>query len=256
MIRRMNKKGQIAIFVILAFILIVVIAIIFLLRSPPEIETVDENNPQAYIESCTRKVVEEAIDILSVHGGDIEPKGNMMYNGTDIVYLCYNSNFYEKCINQRPLLVEHIEKEITDFIRPTLVGCFRTLKLNLDRRYDVDMDEEMEIRTKLQSKHVSVEIDRHLEMTRGDQKSEFDFFKMNLIHPIYDLAKISMEIVNQETEFCKFDELGYMVLHQEYDVIKAITGDDDTVYTVEERASGQKFTFAVRGCVMPPGYGI
>ena len=76
-----SKRSQITIFIILGLIVIVLIALLFLLIKPPEIKVIDENNPQAFIESCTRESVEQALDILSKQGGDIEPKGYISYNG-------------------------------------------------------------------------------------------------------------------------------------------------------------------------------
>ena len=100
-----SKKGQVTIFIILGLILVVSFIIIFLLINPPEIKVVDEDNPQAFIESCTRGAVEEAIDLLSKRGGDISPKGYISFKGEEITYLCYYNNFYEPFINQRPLLI-------------------------------------------------------------------------------------------------------------------------------------------------------
>ena len=100
-----SKRSQVTIFIILGLIVVVSFIIIFLFFNPPEIRMVDENNPQAFIESCTRETVEEAINLLSKRGGDINPVGSVVYDGENIAYLCYNEEFYESCINQRPLYV-------------------------------------------------------------------------------------------------------------------------------------------------------
>ena len=248
-----SKKGQITIFVILGLILVVSFMIIFLLIKPPEIRVVDEDNPQAFIESCTRGAVEEAIDILSKKGGDISPKGYINFKGEEITYLCYINNFYDPCINQRPLLIEHIEKEITDYVTPIVAECFIDLETKLRNRYDIETS-RLEIKTRLQSKNVAVVIDKDLKISRKGDVRDFNEFRMNLVHPIYNLAKISMEIVNQEIRFCNFDELGFMILHPEYDITKFITGESDIIYTIKEVSTDQTFTFAVKSCTLPAGY--
>ena len=91
-------------------------------------------------------------------------------------------------------------------------------------------------------------------MTRNQESREFDNFKMIMAHPIYDLAEITMEIANQESRYCNFDELGYMILHPKYDITKFITGEADIIYTVTEISTGEKLTFAVTSCELPPGY--
>lgn len=123
-----SKHAQITIFIIVAILIIVVLIILFLVFQSPTIRNLDENNPQSFVESCTRESVELAIERLSKQGGDINPRGYIDYQDEKVKYLCYNANFYEQCINQRPLLIEHIENEITNFIRPQIEECFFTLK--------------------------------------------------------------------------------------------------------------------------------
>lgn len=249
----MNHRGQIAIFIILALIIIIGVIIIFLLFNPPEVKVLDEKNPQAYIESCVRETVEDAINITSMQGGDITPKGYVRFNSEEITYLCFNYNNYYQCINQRPLLIEHIENEITDYIRPKIMNCFGDLQKGLEKRYDIETS-EMDVETQLHSRNVIVKINKKFEMSRGDEVREFNDFSMHMVHPIYDLAKIAMEIVNQESRFCNFDELGYMILYPKYDITKFLTGDTDIIYKIKERSTNREFTFAVRSCVLPAGF--
>ncbi len=251
--RNVNNKAQITIFIILGLIIVVGFFIVFLLMKPPEVKVVDEKNPQAFIESCTREGVEEAIELLSKRGGDVSPKGFVAYEGEEITYLCYNANFYDPCINQRPLLVEHIEEEITKHITPIVAGCFNDLETKLGNRYDVEVF-GLAVRTRLQSKNVVVEIDKEFKMARKGESRDFTEFRMHMASPIYDLAKIAMEIVNQEISFCNFDELGFMILNPKYDIIKFTTGEADVIYVLTDLQTDQKFTFAVRSCKLPEGY--
>jgi len=248
----MNNKAQIAIFIILALIIVVLIILFFLLRMPPKVELIDENNPQAYIESCVREAVEESIEILSPQGGDIEPKGYVLYDNIERVYLCYNDNFYERCVNQRPLFIEYLENEITTDITPALNACFRSLEKELKKRYDVSSG-EMEITTELYHNQLIIKIKKDLDMVRDDEKRSFKKFEMHMIHPIYNFAEISMEIVNQETRYCNFDLLGYMILYPRYDIKRIITGESNIIYNLKDRRTNEEFTFAVRNCILPPG---
>ena len=108
--------------------------------------------------------------------------------------------------------------------------------------------------TKLNSKSVSVEIQKNFKISKGDYVQNYDRFGMVLIHPIYDFSKIAMEIVNQESRFCNFDELGFMIIYPEYDITKFETGDSDVIYNLREIASDESFTFAVKSCKLPQGY--
>jgi len=248
-----NKSSQITIFVIVAVLLVVLIVIIFFSKISLKKEVIDENNPQPYIESCVREATEDAIKILSEHGGDINPKGFVKYNGTDIVYLCYTNNYYQYCTNQRPLLVEHIEKEISNYITPIVKECFINLENNLKKRYDVET-EDMKLTTKLYPNQVVVEINKKFRIYRENKKREFEYFKMNIVSPIYNFAEIATEVSNQEAKYCNFDHLGFMILYPRFDIESTITGESDRIYVITERSTNQKFHFAIRSCPLPPGY--
>ena len=53
-------------------------------------------------------------------------------------------------------------------------------------------------------------------MSRGDTVREFNVFNANVIHPLYDLAEVAMEIANQESKYCNFDNLGFMVFYPDF----------------------------------------
>ncbi len=250
----LSRRGQVTIFIIIALIIVVAIALIFVIFRKPAISVSPSENPESYIEKCTKEAAEEAIDILSGQGGDISPEGSVMYNGKKITYLCYNANFYLPCINQRPMLIEHIENEITDYIKPKVQECFSGLRSELEKKgYQVKLG-SMNLTTKLQAKKVTITIDRKTEMTKNEETKKFDRFTAQASSPIYDLGKIAMEISNQEAHYCNFDILGFMIIYPEYNAEKFRTGNSDTIYTLKEIASGKEFKFAVRSCAMPAGF--
>ncbi len=247
-----QNKAQVTIFIIIALIIVVAIALIFVVWRKPTLPVSPETNPENYIEKCIKESTEEAISILSEQGGDIKPEGSVMYKSKNITYLCYNANFYKPCINQRPLFIEHIEEQITNYIEPKMQECFSSLRTELEKRgYAVEL-EEMNITTELQTKKVVVTIDRKLEMTKGETR-RFEQFKAQVSWPLYDLAKITMEIANQEARYCNFDALGFMIIYPKYDIEKFRTGDSDTIYTLKDTPTGKEFIFAIRSCAMPAG---
>jgi hypothetical protein len=251
--KKWNKKGQITIFIILALIIVVIILLIFMLRRPAQIEVISEENPYSYIESCAKDAVKNAIDILSVQGGDINPKGSVMHQGKNITYLCYNSNFYDSCINQRPLLTEHIKEEIDNYLIPAVSNCFDKLKFELEKKNKVEL-REMSLNTELKTNEVIIEIKRELSIIEEDKSQKYETFKIVFNNQIYDLAKIAMEIANQESKFCNFDILGFMITYPKYNLTKFRTGDSDTIYTIKDRKTNQEFKFAIRSCVLPAGF--
>lgn len=249
----MNSRGQITIFIIIALILVVLIAMIFITIKPPEAKINVEKAPHSTIETCTKKAVEEALIKIQENGGDVNTGFSVMYKDINRSYLCYTSEFYKSCINQKPKLIEHIQDEITNYITPKISTCFDSLSTELDKRYKVEMG-DMSVNTILSPREVLVNVDRKFKMTNGEDNREFDNYKVALVHPIYDLAKVAVEITNQEAQYCTFNTNGFMTIYPEYDITRFKTGNSDTMYIVKDRKTGEDFNFAIRSCVMPAGY--
>ncbi len=246
-----SKRSQLAIFIIVALLIVVVALIIFLLWRRPTSGTITQD-PQSYIETCIQENAEQAINILSEQGGDINPELNINYMGGNYTYLCYNQGNYHSCINQRPMLIEHLQQEITDYVEPKVNQCFQNLKTELeDRGYEISMAGAT-INTELQTKRAIVSVKRKFVMTRGRETKEFENFQAKIATPLYELAEISMEIVNQEAEFCNFENLGFMIIYPEYDIRK-INYEGNLIYTVTDLQTSHSFKFAVRTCVLPAG---
>lgn len=248
-----NKLGQVTIFIIIALILVVLLAIIFISVKTYQPGINVEKAPHSTIELCAKKAVEEAIKIISQNGGDTHTSFSVMYNNINRSYLCYTSQYYKPCVNQRPKLIEHIQDEITTYITPKISDCFISLKTELDKRYQTIEMGEMTITTTISPREVLVNIDRKFKMSNGENTKEFDNYKMALVHPIYDLAKVAAEITNQEAQYCNFDTAGFMTIYPDYDITKFKTGNSDTMYDVKDRRTGEGFNFTIRSCVMPPG---
>ncbi len=238
----------------MGLMIVVVFLIVFFLKLPPKIDMIDENNPQASIETCTREAVEDAISILQIHGGDIVPKGSVLYKGEERVFICFTDEYYRQCIMQRPLFVEHIEKEITSYIYPKIQMCFEELKLKLQNRYNIEDSKSLNVTTKLFPKHIGIMIEKDFKMSRDEYVRSFYDFRVNLVHPMYNFADLTTEIANQEAKYCHFDELGFMILYPQYDVFRTQLGDPIKIYILKERVTNEEFTFAIKSCPLPPGY--
>lgn len=251
--KRQNTRAQVTIFIIIALIIVVSVALIFVLFRKPTLEISPEYDPQAYVEKCTKDAVDEALTILMPQGSYISPSNYKLHKNEKIGYLCYNKNYYYTCINQEPMLIEHIEKEITEYIQPKVKNCFNSLKQELENRgYSIEAG-EMNVSTELKTRRVVVEIDKQFDIIKGETR-KFSKFRIQLIHPIYDLAEIALEIVNQEAEYCTFAYLGFMIFYPQYDIDKFVTSDDIKIYTITERASQKTFKFAIRSCALPPAF--
>lgn len=118
-----QKKGQITIFVIIAILLISGIILFFVFRTqitPQKGESV-ETNINLFLSSCLNDNIQERIKLLAIQGGYAEPTGkDFMFNdegvSKKIPYLCYAQESGSLCINQEPMLMEHLKNEMKDYL--------------------------------------------------------------------------------------------------------------------------------------------
>ncbi len=254
-----RKKGQITIFIIIALFIVFAIVLFFILKGREGVEVFGPSfpEPQEYIEKCTKDATIQVIEIILPQAGYIQPTNYLLYENNRVAYLCYNKNFYQACVNQEPLYIQHLEEEIKSYIEPRIKDCFYALKQEYqDRNYDVD-DGPLNLDVELNPKQVKINIEKIFEIRRGEESKRYDRFRAKVSSPIYDLACLSQEIVSQEAKFCNFEYLGYILLYPEFDVDKKAIGSGLTsskIYVIKDRYTGKALYIAVRSCAIPPGF--
>jgi hypothetical protein len=256
------KRGQVTLFVIVALVLIAAVVIFFLLRaeSGPSIDIKAEEDPNKFFASCVEEDLRNKVEIISSKGGYLENPLSLEFQFADekeasnLSYLCYTSNYYLSCVNQEPLLIQHLKEEIKKGISESVDSCFDDLTKALDKKgYVVDASfRGFEIL--LNKGKIIIETNSKITLTRSGETSSLGNLKVSYSSKFYDLAILAQEITSQEARFCNFEHLGYMLLYPEFDIDKFRTGNSDTIYTLGHRGSGEEFRFAVRSCVIPPGF--
>ncbi|MBI2631932.1 hypothetical protein HYW75_02935 [Candidatus Pacearchaeota archaeon] len=253
MLKIKNKKAQVAIFFIIAIVIVAFIAIIFVFSKKAIVPSVEIANPQERIESCAREATNEAADLIIKHGGFVEPRNFKEYNKNKVEYLCENTGNYKPCINQHPLLLEEIKNEILDFALPRIDQCFSIIKEEYEKRqYNVIM-EPMKINISLATDRIYLFISRDLTLSKQEKTKRFKDFKIEINNPLFDLTKVATEIGNQEAKFCYFEYVGYMILYPRFGIKKVALSDSTKVYTIKDKHSNKEMNIAVRGCAIPPG---
>ena len=252
----MNKRGQITIFIIVAMLLVVMIALFFIFRNSggPIIKgEKPEKRAESYLESCIEDKTKDVVEILYRSGGYMENTLVRPYDGKNISYLCYNANYYYPCVNQEPMFLSHLKDEIRDAIAWDVRNCFDEFAADLgDSGYTVDANYNG-FDLKLAPKKIVVEIDGEFTLTKSGETSKQEDFTIFVPTRIYDLALIVQEIVSQEAEYCNFDILGYMLLHTKIKVEKKMLGDQSKIYSVKDKNTEEEFWFAIRSCALPGG---
>lgn len=254
----LKKRSQVTIFIIAALVILGLVAAYFLfgrgIITDIDVGSKPEENPKAFLNSYLEPHVEETLEVVSSQGGYINNKLHREIDGVKISYLCYNQNFYLACINQEPMLIEHLKEDIKNNIQPDVVAAFNELKNVLEEKgFEVEM-QNLRFEVDLQPKKVILDIDRNFVVSKSGETSRYENFEIVMASRFYDLAVVVQEIVSQEARFCNFEQQGFMLFYPDFDIDKFRTGDSTTIYTVEHRKTHEQFKFAVRGCVIPPGF--
>ena len=251
-----GKRGQVAIWVILALALVVSMVVFFTIESGKPIISIGadkEFTPDSYIEKCVRNSVNEFVDAMILHGGFIDDKNVKMYGGINVSYLCLTNGYYEPCINQHPMLLNEMEEEIKINIEPDVEDCFSDLQLELeDKNWDVSIG-QMEIDVSIVKKKIVLDVQRRVTISKDDTSQTFENFESEVSSPLYDLANTAIEISNEEAKYCYFEYLGYNMINSDIDIRKDSMSDSTKIYTLKDKKSGKEMNIAIRSCAIPPG---
>jgi hypothetical protein len=254
----MKKKGQISIFIIGGIIVVIAVLLFFFFRAKPEVGLPREKSSEAFLDVCLEETIRESVNIILLRGGSFEDNlyKRFKFDGEEfrnISYLCYTQNFYVPCVSQEPMLINHLKSEIKNYISSDVKDCFDEMVFSFEKDgYYVDA-EYNGFEVDFISNRVIVDIDGEIVMRKEDEILERGGFIVMAPSKVRDLAIVVNEIISQEAEYCYFDYMGYSLLYPEFDIDIHINGDTK-IYSVGWRDGNEIFRFAVRGCVIPPGF--
>src|SRR3989344_4289178 len=105
-----SVKAQITIFIIIAVLLVAIVVIFLLFNAKiiPNIFGKSFYNPKSFFRSCFEDKVKEGTELIMAQGGYVSPEFNRDVDGKEIAYLCYMGDYYDNCIVQEPMLIQHL----------------------------------------------------------------------------------------------------------------------------------------------------
>ena len=250
----MGNRGQVTIFIIIAIIIVAIGLLIYSFY--PKLTTTfsnEEKNPPAYIQACIEEKIQDTVEKVSIQGGVINPVNSLLYNDTQVEYLCYTEEYYVPCVVQQPMLKTHIEKEIKDEINSDVESCFSSMKGSYEKKgYTVQLTSG-EKKVELYPERIVSTFDYSLTLTKGSDTQKYDSFIVVLNNNLYELVSIANNIIEWETLFGDAETTTYMTYYHDLKVEKNLRGNKGKIYVLTNRNTGDKFQFAIRGQIMPAG---
>jgi len=257
-IKNKTHKGQITIFVIIALIVVVLIALIFVLVKKPNITITATENPQAYIENCLKNSLEKTETKILDGNGYLNITDNYILMSINkpkekVPYLCKSSEFYNPCINQEPMLIGLIKQEFEKQVKIDAQTCFSSLIRELKNKGNTVTEGDMTLQIKFYENSVAAEVNKKIGIQKDSESSSYETFIGEINSPIYRLTNTARSIINYESTLCEFNLIGWMKVYRDILISKFVTSDQSKVYTLTDKSSGKKLSFALRTCILPAG---
>ncbi len=196
-----GKRGQLAIFVIIAILLVSSIAIYFLVRESIDISGIPEELQPvfSYYLTCVEDETRAALDIAGTQGGRIDvgdyvpgsdyaPFSNQLnFLGFPVPYWYYASG--NGVIKEQIPTKSEIEREIGDFVESNLEDCdFSRFR---EQGFEIE-SENAQVNVRIEDERVVINTDGALIVRRGEQsarKSEHNTAVESKFGKYYDLAR-------------------------------------------------------------------
>ncbi len=250
-----NKTGQVTLFIIVAIIIVAVgVAIYFFFPGIFSTLGGQEANPNAFIQTCIEDEIKSNVELVSSQGGSLEPEFYFTYDDIPIEYLCYTSENYKLCVVQQPLLKNHVESEIRSGIEGEVKNCFNELKNSFEKMgYDATM-KQGDINVELLPEKVVSTFNYTVTMTRTGETKKYESFNVVLNNNLYELVGIATSIIEGEATQGKVDPRTYMTYYPNLKVEKNLRDDGTRIYILTDGNTKDKFQFASRSLVFPPGH--
>jgi len=243
----MNKRGQVAIFIILGIVVVVGILVsVFWVR--PTYFFRDDGGLN--FEECVEDAVEQAVVELGGKAGLIDPKFTYSYDGEELTYLCYSNEYYETCSVQVPFLKNVFDEQIEVLIRDRIDLCYANSVDDLRGEGYSVVEGVLVYDVLIEPSVVRVEIEAPT-VVGG---SSFARFNVRVNSPIYEMVMIATSILQFEARYGDSDVDSMRIYYPDYFIEKIKRGDGTTVYILENMIYGNKFKFASRSLVWPAGY--
>ena len=252
---RMDKRGQVAIFVIVAIVIVAAVVIIVLMfPNVRETITGEELSPVSYLRDCVEPVIKENVERLGKNAGYSNGEGYAMYRGEKYKYLCYTAQYYETCKIQQPLIKQNFENELKNIVEPRANECLNSLEDAYESRgYDISSSRAESTVSILPGK-IRVRFDTPMTVTKESTRT-FNGFDVDVNSEMHELIFIAHSIIDYESSLGDSETTTYLQYYPNLKIEKIRLGDGTNIYVLSNVVTNEEFKFASRSLAWPPGLG-
>jgi hypothetical protein len=254
--RKMSKKAQLTIFVILALAIVIVLIIIFFPQIKKGFIGV---TPEVDFKTCIENSVLPTLNQTLLRGGTLNPELYFVYENETLDYLCYTQEWYRPCVMQKPFLKREVENQLKIATQAKTSKCLSDLEQNLrNQGYNVKILGNKSLNIVIEPKRARVVINSKLQLEKDGTTSEYGeaYLNTNIKTEAYDLITLASSIQNFEARFGDTDTEVFMGFYPKIKIEKYKQEDGTKVFVLTHRDSKDKLQFATRSVAWPPGYAL
>jgi len=254
MIKRGNSRGQLAIFVIVAVVIVaVILAVLFYPRI--KILVSGEFTPENYLKTCVKPEIDNIMPILNKQGGYANPEGFLVQNGEKIKFLCYTNEYYKTCVVQEPFIIRRYASEIQTAIEVKASRCFSDLKKEYESRGYSVTGGFRDAKVDIDLNGIKVSFNSPVSVTK-ESTERFNGFNVEIDSKMYEILSIKQNIIEFESVYGDSETTSYLQYYPDLKIEKTKLSDGTKIYKVSNVITKEEFTFASRSLSWPPGYGV
>lgn len=252
----MKKRGQVAIFIIIAIVIVGGVALVYFLLPQTRTAISGDSTATSYLQNCFEKDLQKNLIMLGEQGGYENPEGFVLYNSTKVKYLCYTSQYYLPCKVQQPLISRNFEIELARMMNSKADECVDNLKKEFESRgYTVNLKANPSTSVEMTPEKIKFIVKSPMTISK-ESAQNFDEFEIEVPSKMYNLIMISTSIVSYESSYGNTDTDVFRRYYPNIDINKIELDEGTTVFVVKDIGSKERFVFASRSLAWPGGYGL
>ncbi len=254
----MHKRGQVAIFVIVGIVIVILIGLLFVGRKEygigiPSLEFIQSKlEPiRTDLDKCVKQSTDTTVKRFLEQGGDLGPLKYVFYQSRKVKYLCYNIADEEKCLNMIPSLATMVSG-LSKQVNADLKNCVNRDLAKSGLGYEVVVKSGPEALVRLEGDVVLVDINYDVTVTKGETSDRIGKVTKEIEVPIAELYNVAFDIVNAQAKEGFFEQLFYMLNKKGQYIIQVDKSPSagnvgDIIYKVNKKDNKYQFWFAVEG---------
>ncbi len=254
----MQKRGQVAVFVVIGFVIVATVFLLFYFRdSLSKAIRESPTNTQEYlgiqlqdirdeISRCVGKETNNAAKLLVENAGNFERKsGYMRYVGVNYPILCKEFTDNKGCLAS-PILISDLNNKLANYLPDKIQKC-----LNLEdfksKDYELDLG-DTNLNVKIFDEYIIVDINKVIKLTRGNFTTQLSSFSYKVDVPLGSLTNAANDLVQEKASGRDVDPVVYnLITRNKYRVVIKKPYPDE-VYDLSLNTNNKyHFYFAFQG---------